>query len=55
MSILVDAEVALIEIGDDVLLIVEYGGMQQDFLDLLAKNEGAVVGRVARRGCGRTR
>ncbi len=44
--ILVHVEIALIEGGDDALLVVDDRGMQHDFFDLLAENEDAAVGGI---------
>ena len=53
MPILIDVEVAFVEAGDDVLLVVDDGGMQHDFFDLLVEHEDAVVGGIrTRRGVG---
>ena len=46
MSILVDVEVALVEVGDDALLVVDDGGVQHDFFDLLAEDKDATVGGI---------
>src|SRR5271157_696579 len=46
MSVLEHVEIAFIEGGDDVLLVVDDRGMQHHFLDLLAENEDAVVGGI---------
>src|SRR5271157_405195 len=46
MPILEDAEITLIEAGDDALLVVDDRGVQHDFFDVLAENEDAVVGGI---------
>src|SRR5208282_6761345 len=43
---LVDVEIALIESGDDALLVVDDSGVQHDFVDILAENEDAAVGGI---------
>src|SRR5580658_6428357 len=48
MPILEHVEVALIEIGDDALLVVDDRGMEHDFFHLLAENEDAAVGGILR-------
>ena len=39
MPVLVDVEIALIEVGDDALLVVDDRGVQHDFLDILAETK----------------
>src|SRR5208282_3637958 len=46
MPVLVDVEIALIESGDDALLVVDDSGVQHHFLDILAENEDAAVGGI---------
>src|ERR1035437_9715440 len=46
MPVLVDVEVALIEAGDDALLVVDDRGVQHDFFDIFAENEDAAVGGI---------
>ena len=39
LSVFVNREVAAIEVGDDVVLIVHDGGVQRDFVHFLAKDK----------------
>src|SRR5208337_3738330 len=56
MPIAINVEIALVERGNDVLLVVDDRGMQYHFFDLLAENENAAVGGIRiLRGAGRWR
>src|SRR5208282_758300 len=46
MPIFINVEIALVEGGDDALLVVDHGGMQHHLFDLLAKNEDAALGGI---------
>ncbi len=50
-----NGEATFIEIGDDVLLVVDDGGVQDDFIHLLAEYKHAAIGgiRVLGGACGR--
>jgi len=48
MSILVNAEIAFVQAGHDALLIVDDGGMEQNFLDLLTENENSTIVGIPR-------
>ena len=46
MPILKNGEVAFVEVGDNVLLVVNDRGVKHHLIDLLAENKDAIVGIV---------